>query len=158
MSTHFGTYYSSASGHPPCPLSKRQLASILADTDVNEEVKREFLLSLELDDRYMFLARAITALYYELIEAGSPTSMGLSLDDILEFVREYGFDAVNNESDESIAHLLFEMAEMGVLTRSEKDGSVRYRIRRKAFLGYIGDSKSVWNKLDEELPRDKELR
>jgi hypothetical protein len=150
MPSQFGRHYSAQNGNPPCPIYQEQLASIISDNQINEEIKKKFMLTLELDehDRYMLIAQILAALYYDYRKDGRPTSEGIPWREVKRQADEYGFVKLAGETDESFKTLMQEMEMMGVLTT--RDGGERYRIRRRTFLGYIGNYDEVYDALGKE--------
>ena len=125
--------YSSSGGNPPFQLERSQLSRAIASASLNKSIQEKFVMSLQLDDRYLMLSKCITALYH-INDKSNMIWMGFSIAEIKEMANVLGVKILANE--EHYEDLLNEMVDMGILELS--DG--KYRLRRRAFVDMIGSS------------------
>lgn len=144
MKGQYGRYYRAVDGHPPYPLREEQLGAIINQNDLNNSIREKFRWSLELDSRYFMLARCIAMLYYETGQGEDQLALldGFSVTAIQRCAAEYDIACLTHEDAKSLALLLDEMVEMGILAKPDSD--VRcYKLRRRSFLNIIGPSEEA---------------
>ncbi len=125
--------YRSNDGNPPFKLDSSQLSRAIASVDLNKSIQEKFVMSLQLDDRYLMLSKCITALYH-INDKSNMIWMGFSIAEIKEMADFLGVKILANE--EHYEDLLNEMVDMGILELSNN----KYRLRRRAFVDMIGSS------------------
>ncbi|SHH39621.1 hypothetical protein SAMN05720761_11419 [Fibrobacter sp. UWCM] len=125
--------YSSSGGNPPFLLDRSQLSRAIASDSLNKSIQEKFVMSLQLDDRYLMLSKCITALYH-INDKSNMIWMGFSIAEIKEMADFLGVKILANE--EHYEDLLNEMVDMGILELSDN----KYRLRRRAFVDMIGSS------------------
>lgn len=140
MSSRYGEYYRAQDGNPPYPLTQRQLGAIISRNDLNNSIRDKFRLSLELDPRYLMIARCVALEYYMSEDEGGGGNLeGYSSEDVKRLADEFGIHALENETVQSCGNLMDEMVDMYILVRPQP-AVRRYRLRRHAFLSIIGGS------------------
>ena len=135
LTDQYSKYYSAANGNPPFTLKDEQLGAVLSSADLNNSIKAKFRWSLELDQRYLMIARCITMLYYFEQEERMGNWKGFSISQIMEMANGYDIHCLINMSVPEYKNLLDEMVDMGILSKTEGDA---YRLRRSSFIGIIG--------------------
>jgi len=125
--------YGSNCGNPPFQLDRSQLSKVIASASLNKSIQEKFVMSLQLDDRYLMLSKCITALYH-MNDKSNMIWMGFSIAEIKEMAGFLGVKILANE--EHYEDLLNEMVDMGILELSNS----KYRLRRRAFIDMIGNS------------------
>ena len=125
--------YRSNCDNPPFQLDRSQLSRVIASDSLNKSIQEKFVMSLQLDDRYLMLSKCITALYH-INDKSNMIWMGFSIAEIKDMANILGVKILANE--EHYEDLLNEMVDMGIL---ELSGS-KYRLRRRAFVDMIGNS------------------
>ena len=135
----FGGTYAAAKGNPPYVVDERQLGQAMFAHDLAREIKRKFLMTLELDEhgRYLEICRLVCYLTLEREQDGELYLEGFTADDLYQDARAWEVPALADETVSSLATLLEELCDMGVLAR-RGDDPVRYGMRRHKFLDYIG--------------------
>lgn len=152
LTSQYAKYYSAVDGNPPFTLQDEQLGAVMNSSDLNKSIKDKFRLSLELDSRYVMIARCITLLYHLYEEDRSVgTWMGFAVDEIREVAKSYNIYCVENETVDSFVNLLDEMVEMGILSQPV---SGRYRLRRSSFVDIIGENIDT---LEEDIINNNEV-
>jgi len=135
------------SHHPPYRLDDRQIGSLMRSTGLFDKIEERIRLTLEVDIKYIMLARCIAALYYDDTQN---RSLGYDVADIMKYAKElFEIDVLRNETKEQYESLLFEMCDMNVLVNM----AGRYRFRQIRFLKIIG--KDIDDILDQ-IARAKE--
>lgn len=131
--------YYNVNNNPPFPLKEAQLGSIMNSADLNRSIRDKFQWSLDLDEHYSMLARCIVLLHYYY--AGE-RRLGFTVDDIKQVVTSYDIHCLKEKSSSEQTVLLDEMVDMGILSKPRQDSnpSVAYRMRRHAFIDYVGAS------------------
>jgi hypothetical protein len=139
MTNQYGIYYSANKNNPPYTLEKKQLGDILNRTDMNNSIKEKFRLSLDLDPRYLMIARCISVLYFENRDSGNAirNQEGYSASDVMNLAADWELSSFADETEHSLNNLLDEMVDMGILFRTDNDRK-RYRMRRRSFINIIG--------------------
>ena len=125
--------YSSSGGNPPFQLDRSQLSKVIASDSLNKSIQEKFVMSLQLDDRYLMLSKCITALYH-MNDKSNMIWMGFSIAEIKEMANFLDVKILAKE--EHYEDLLNEMVDMGILELSDS----KYRLRRRAFVDMIGNS------------------
>ena len=125
--------YRSNCGNPPFQLDRAQLSRVIASDSLNRSIQEKFVMSLQLDDRYLMLSKCITALYH-VNDKSNMIWMGFSIAEIKDMANILGVKILAKE--EHYEDLLNEMVDMGILELSDS----KYRLRRRAFVDMIGNS------------------
>lgn len=125
--------YSSSCSNPPFMLERSQLSRAIASDSLNKSIQEKFVMSLQLDDRYLMLSKCITALYH-INDKSNMIWMGFSIAEIKDMANVLGVKILAKE--EHYEDLLNEMVDMGILELSDS----KYRLRRRAFVDMIGNS------------------
>jgi len=125
--------YRSNCGNPPFQLDRSQLSRVIASDSLNKSIQEKFVMSLQLDDRYLMLSKCITALYH-INDKSNMIWMGFSIAEIKDMADFLGVKILAKE--EHYEDLLNEMVDMGILELSDS----KYRLRRRAFVDMIGNS------------------
>lgn len=125
--------YRSNCDNPPFQLDRSQLSRVIASDSLNKSIQEKFVMSLQLDDRYLMLSKCITALYH-INDKSNMIWMGFSIAEIKDMANILGIKILANE--EHYEDLLNEMVDMGILELSDS----KYRLRRRAFVDMIGNS------------------
>lgn len=125
--------YRSNDGNPPFQLDRSQLSRVIASDSLNKSIQEKFVMSLQLDDRYLMLSKCITALYH-INDKSNMIWMGFSIAEIKDMADFLGVKILAKE--EHYEDLLNEMVDMGILELSDS----KYRLRRRAFVDMIGNS------------------
>ena len=157
MASQYGVYYDANRNNPPYTLEKKQLGTILNRTDMNNSIKEKFRLSLELDPRYLMIARCVAVLYFQSRDDGDTirNQEGYSAREIMELAEDWGLKSFAAETERSMDNLLDEMVDMGILFRTDNDRK-RYRMRRRTFINIIGKSENEI--LEDMLQADLQLQ
>lgn len=151
LSTQYAQYYNAANRNPPFPLSDKQLRSIITSNELNDGIRRRLRLTLDLDPRYLMLARCIAMLY--LLNEGDMggRGYGFSVDEIRDVARTWPIHCLEGAGVREYAALLDELVEMGILSRFEDRQT--YRLRRYTFLGVIAPNLDM-DALEREILAD----
>ena len=142
MTKQYGQYYQASLGHPPYGLTQEQLGSIMSSRRLNSSIKDKFLLSLQLDSRYMALARCVALLTQEREGDTASELSGLSASEVLECGKSWDVKALVNETVKTTEILMDEMVDMGILSKGDAD-SGGYRLRMHRFLSIIGSIDAI---------------
>lgn len=142
LNGNYSLYFKACEDNPPFQLKQELLSA--AATTLNENIKEKFLLSLKLDERYHMLARCIGMLYYYEADMHDRYK-GYTMETIRNMAESYSIYCLANLSSDEFEALLDEMAEMGILHRT--DPGV-YRLRRRSLLDIIGGD---MDKLEAEI-------
>ncbi len=135
---------------PPFVVTGDDIARIFNSVQLSSRMRERFDWTLDLDPRY----RAIGYTFAELIygtEVGD--SRGLTVDEILDWVREYWPAAFAGADEEELQGLLDEMIGLGVLVGGPGEG---YRLRNSNVRRLLGTIDQVRAELDRFHSRDFE--
>lgn len=139
---HYKKAYYSAVNNPPFGLDDELLGTVLKSRDLNASIQSKVRATLELDERYFMIARAIALLSYLDEDA---QAKGYTVQAIMETTGDYGVQCLADETARTVSTLLDEMVDMGLLISSD---NVRYRFRRDTFKDIVGTDADV---LEEAL-------
>ncbi len=150
VSDNYKSYYSVTGGNPPYILKDDQMKAIFASEDLNNNIKDKLHLTLNLDTRYKMIANVIAFMNYEDERNENAQWQGYyDVNDILKNIRENTDSPhLGDLSQSDLEALLYEMADMGIL--SSKPNSKMFRFRKNSFLQLIGSEDDVLSALLEE--------
>ena len=138
---------------PPFPIPEALVDdTYLKDTNLRQEFRQRFRLTLQLDPRYEVIAYTVA---YECNEQHSALSDGLDCRQIDEKARGFwpeGFEDFEPGTDR-FRSLLDEMDGLGVLRKVDDH---RYTLRNPNVLMLMGSSEEIWETLlrDRKLPQE----
>lgn len=138
---------------PPFELRQEMLGAIMNGHSVISGIRAKFMSSLSLDERYLMLARC-TAMLYHYGEPMLDGYKGYTVARIREMAEGYSIRCLAELSDDEYEALLDEMTEMGILHRAETGV---YRLRRRAFLDFIGGKADELEQVMDRENRREEL-
>jgi len=132
-------FFHARNNNPPFALTEENLSNILQTENLNDSFDRMLVLSLGLDPRYDMLAKVI-GLLYSLGCDMTEGYKGYRVADIRHTAEEYRIKCLTGLRENEYEALLDEMAEMGILHKSQPG---IYRLRRHSFLNIIGSDPNV---------------
>ncbi len=136
----------SESDTPPYILSEDHIKKVLAQENVQDDIRDKFYITLKVgdDDYYYILALIIAFNYYVNKE-----SNGCSAQEILSIAKSYEIDKIGSMSTESISALLEELRDLNILqlVSVNESGEKQYRFARYNFYQMMGNKDEV----EEEL-------
>ncbi|MDO4204212.1 MAG: hypothetical protein Q4D07_06950 [Selenomonadaceae bacterium] len=127
---------------PPYIVTEKHIQDILAEKELQTQIKEKFEITLNVgdDNYYKLIALIMAAKYHE------GTSNACSADDIHLWAGEYGIRKLFELDVRQVGALMEEMQELNVL---QNDGNGGYRFAHMSFLQMVGDGKL--EKIEEEL-------
>lgn len=137
LANNYAKFYSATMENPPYTLQENQIAEIINSENLNQEIKKKFHLTLELDIRYFMIAHVVAYMMLSPnpIEKTNQNGLGFSAEDIFDMAVCFEINCFSNENLNSFTTLLDEMVDMGVLSRPTNK---TYRLRRRNFIESIG--------------------
>ena len=135
----------------PAVIVEDDIRSVLSRENFKDYIRDRFLLTLQLDPRYVVIAYGIAyALNVEPIKEYGELSNALTSSTILNEVRDWwpeGFDITKREFET----LLHELCGLGVLRqRNDLDGKQRFLFRSPSVLLLLGNSDEIRDTLTED--------
>lgn len=151
MISKYTDYYHADKGNPPFSLEEHALYTAIHTQAVVDNIKEKFRLSLELDPCYYMLARLITLLHHT-----EEITLGFTAAKIKKTSDEYDIFCLQKFTEDEYDVLLNEMVNMGILDKLNAGTLPMYRLRRRAFVGYIGnDVNSLFDEIIDENEKAK---
>lgn len=127
----------------PRVITSEDIDSVLRDQNINDSLLSSFALTLQLDERYEFLAYIAA---YEIVLNGADLSKGISLEKFKEDAEEFWPQLMKEQQNEDILPLLNEMIGLGIM--KEVDNSVRrFTLRNENILSLLGSHKQIEDKM-----------
>ena len=114
---------------------------------LNEKINERIRWTLEVDQRYLMLARCIAYLYYEFPENNR---YGHHINSIIEYAQLLEISRLESLDRQEFNTLLIELVEMGILVQPTQGF---YRLRQRRFLAAIGSS---LEKIEQEIKLSEE--
>lgn len=127
----------------PRVITGEDIDGVLRDRNINDSLLHSFALTLQLDERYEFLAYIAA---YEIAICGAELSKGISLEKFKEDAEEFWPQLMQEQQNEDILPLLNEMIGLGIM--KEVDDSVRrFTLRNENILSLLGSQKQIEEKM-----------
>lgn len=140
ISENYKNYYGAAKQNPPYTINEEYLGKLLLTAGLNDQIKRFFRGTLELDPRYKLIANIIAYLSYRDKEENTIHLEGFHMAEIKNFE---DIQLTKDMKDYEFETLLNEMVEMGILWN--KSDTKFYRLRRNSFLEMLGSYDDVFS-------------
>ena len=135
-----------AAGGPPTVITDDDITAVLEDTNLQDEFRRKYLLTLDLDNRYKVIVYAVA---YNALENG--VDNGVTLNQLEETCRFFWPEGFADVSLDHLRGLVTECCDLGVLAYDAEHS--RYRMRTQTMLRLLGNLETIEETLTDAPAR-----
>lgn len=121
-------------GGPPTLITDDDITAVIEDTDLAEQFRNKYLLTLRLDPRYLVIVYAVA--YNALVEEAD---LGMTLPEIEDACRSWWPEGFGDVTVDHLRGLVTECCDLGVLAHDQG----RYRMRTQTMLRLLGSLETV---------------
>lgn len=121
-------------GGPPTLITDDDITAVIEDTDLAEQFRNKYLLTLRLDPRYLVIVYAVA--YNALVEEAD---LGMTLPEIEDACRSWWPEGFGDVTVDHLRGLITECCDLGVLAHDQG----RYRMRTQTMLRLLGSLETV---------------